>query len=241
MRTPTLASWSDFSEHRASAFSLLAANGLPLLGVLLWDWNLFNVVVIYWAENVIIGLINILKLISCASSNLESKDLPYKHGAKFFCVPFFAVHYGIFCLVHGVFVFVLLGGEDGGLDGLSGDWFELLLETGSLWAIVGLAMSHFFSFVRNYLIGGEYRRADLTTLMFQPYGRIIVLHLAILFGAFAIFLLGSPIWLLVLLVIGKTALDLAIHLLEHQNHSEDQRHDGHDGQNRGNEGFNAGA
>ncbi len=244
MKNHTLASWRDFSEHRASALSLLAANALPLLGVLLWGWSLFTVVVIYWAENVVIGLINILKLISCGSSVVESKDFPYKRGAKFFCVPFFTVHYGIFCLVHGVFVFVLLGVEEGGHGGPLGDWpepFELLRETGGLWAIVGLAMSHFFSFVRNYLVGGEYQRVSLTALMIQPYGRIIVLHLAIIFGAFAIFFLGGPIWLLVILIVGKTALDLALHLREHQNGSDDQRHDGDDGQDRGDEGFGAGA
>ena len=244
MQIPRLASYHDFSNHRASALSLLVANGLPLLGVLLWGWSLFTVVVIYWAENIIIGLINILKLITCGSSEIEREDFPYQRGAKFFCVPFFTVHYGIFCLVHGVFVFVLLGGEEGEFAGPLGNWsekFELLRETGSLWAMGGLAVSHFFSFVRNYLVGGEYRRVGLTILMIQPYGRIVVLHLAIIFGVFAIILLGSPIWLLVILIVGKTALDLALHLREHQNHSDDQRHDGENGQNRGNEGFGASA
>jgi ABC-type hemin transport system ATPase subunit len=36
------------------------------------------------------------------------------------------------------------------------------------------------SFVWNYLAGGERQRVGLAQLMTQPYGRIVVLHLAIL-------------------------------------------------------------
>ena len=49
-----------------------------------------------------------------------------------------------------------------------------------------------------------------------PYGRIVVLHLAIIFGAFATMLLGSPVFLLVILVLGKIILDLKMHFRAHQ-------------------------
>ena len=52
--------------------------------------------------------------------------------------------------------------------------------------------------------------------MMAPYGRIVVLHIAILFGAFAIMALGSPLFLLVLLIVGKIALDLKLHRRSHQ-------------------------
>lgn len=239
-----LASWKDFSEHRSSALTLLAANVLPLIGVLVWGWSTFAIVLIYWAENVVIGLINVLKMIFCNSSTEDVEDLPYQHTAKFFFVPFFTVHYGIFCLVHGVFVFVLLGSDNGGLGAPLGNWngrFAMMRETGILWGIIALALSHFFSFIKNYLIGGEHLRTTLPTLMAQPYGRIVVLHLAILFGAFATMALGSPIWLLVILIVGKTALDLALHLREHRAKSNEQSDNSYHGQNRGNEGFGSGA
>lgn len=238
-----LADWKDFSKHQASAISLLAANAMPLLGVLFWGWSTFAIVLIYWAENVVIGLINVLKMLFCNASADEVGEDPMPHAAKFFFVPFFTVHYGIFCLVHGVFVFVLLGGDDGGLGGPLGDWdqrFAMIRETGALWGILALTVSHLFSFVRNYLLGGESRRTTLPQLMSQPYGRIVVLHLAILFGAFATMALGSPIWLLMILIVGKTALDLNMHLREHRSASQTQSDDGHDRQNRGNEGFGAG-
>ena len=240
-----LADWQDFSKHRASAISLLAANALPLLGVLFWGWSTFAIVLIYWAENVVIGVINVLKMLFCNASEDEVGEEPMPQAMKFFFVPFFTVHYGLFCLVHGVFVFALLGGEDGGFGGGPlGNWdqrFATIRETGTLWGILALAGSHLFSFVKNYLIGGESRSTTLPQLMSQPYGRIVVLHIAILFGAFATMALGSPIWLLMILIVGKTALDLNMHLREHRNASQEQSDQGHDGQNRGNDGFSAGS
>ena len=52
-------------------------------------------------------------------------------------------------------------------------------------------------------------------LMSAPYKRIIVLHLAILFGGWGVLALGSPLPVLVILVVLKTALDLKLHLKEH--------------------------
>lgn len=46
----------------ASVVVLILANLIPLVGVLFWDWSVFEVVVLYWLENVIIGGIYILKM-----------------------------------------------------------------------------------------------------------------------------------------------------------------------------------
>ena len=48
------------------------------------------------------------------------------------------------------------------------------------------------------------------------YGRVVVLHLTIIFGAIAIQALGAPIAALVILVAGKTLLDLGLHLRAHR-------------------------
>ena len=67
---------------------------------------------------------------------------------------------------------------------------------------------------RNYLKNGEYQRASLNALMGQPYSRVIVLHLTMLFGGWIVMLLGSPLPALVLLVVIKTAADLRAHTAE---------------------------
>jgi hypothetical protein len=245
-----------------SGMLLVAANLVPLVGVITWEWSVFHVVVVYWLENVIIGVINILKMIICspdpAKVDLKGKlkqriaekpgeldedelrqafEFTHKleankgklgalhHASKIFFIPFFSFHYGLFCLVHGLFVFALLGKNELGSDSMPTgssaleeltELVELAMEAGGFWAALGLVVSHLFSFCVNYLGKGEYRRTVVPMLMIAPYGRIVVMHLAIIFGAFAIMALGSPVFLLVILIVGKIMLDLKFHNRAHK-------------------------
>ena len=52
--------------------------------------------------------------------------------------------------------------------------------------------------------------------MTQPYGRLVIMHLTILLGAFVSIFLGTPLGSLLVLVVLKTALDLAFHLRQHR-------------------------
>ena len=94
--------------------------------------------------------------------------------------------------------------------------FVFLTTIGAIWAVLALTASHLVSFIFNFIIKGEYRRTVVPQLMFAPYGRIVVLHIAILGGAFAIQALGSPIVLLIILIIGKIAIDLGLHFRSHR-------------------------
>jgi len=78
-----------------------------------------------------------------------------------------------------------------------------------------LAASHLFSFGWNYLVRGEFRRAKLAELMSKPYGRVVVLHIAIILGGIGAIALGSPLWALVVLLALKIGLDLKAHVKEH--------------------------
>lgn len=244
----TKPTWHDARFWKPSVLSLIAANFLPLLGVLFLGWSTFAIVVVYWAENVIIGIINVLKMIVCSPSretiqlaettdkqrtgnskqvlDMLEKQAPhlaaFHHASKFFFIPFFIFHYGMFCFGHGVFVFELLGKGGAMFGGPLESWsyfWEQLREEKLLWAVAALAASHLFSFFTNFIYRGEYRRVTVMQLMIQPYGRIVILHVAIIFGAILIQFLGSPVWMLVLLVIGKTILDIGMHVAERERNS----------------------
>lgn len=225
----------------AALIFLVAANLLPVVGVLSWGWSVFEIVSLYWFENVVIGAVNVLKIITCCPDPelkdakehflKESPDMPahlrspagssaLHHGAKFFLVPFFTVHYGMFCFVHGIFVFTLLGGAGGRMissgpfSGM-GRMVSEIFGSGGQWFVLAIIASHLFSFFFNYLGKGEYRRTVPPQLMIAPYGRIVILHVAIIFGAFLILALGSPVFLLLLLIAGKIALDVKLHRRSH--------------------------
>ena len=77
-------------------------------------------------------------------------------------------------------------------------------------------LSHFFSFLTNYLGKGEYRRTGLAALMQRPYGRIVVMHITVIIGAAVVSWLGDQLAMLVVLVAVKTLMDLKLHNRERQ-------------------------
>ena len=83
-------------------------------------------------------------------------------------------------------------------------------------AVIALAISHGASYYLNFIRGGEYRRVSPQAQMFAPYGRLVVLHVAIIVGGIAISFLGAPQAAIAVLVAIKTVMDLGFHLAEHR-------------------------
>ncbi len=213
--------WYRVGSSIGAVVALIVANVIPLFGVLFLGWSVWNILVIYWLENGIVGVINVLKMTraegTAAPGTGQSflvNGRPVNSVARFALIPFFVMHYGIFWFVHGIFVltlpmFMSLGSEPVG-PGMD-------LDPGSVaLAAVALAISHGLSFWWNYLVGGEYRRATAGGLMFAPYRRLIALHLTIIFGAMAVMFTGTPVLAVAILVAIKTLLDLGFHLAEHR-------------------------
>jgi hypothetical protein len=184
-----------------SLLALTVANLWPLLGVAFFRWTVFSVVLLFWLENVIVGVFNLARMWMAQGGSSQ--------GGKFAIMPFFAVHYGMFTLVHGIFVFALFGG------GSVGSITAGLRDSHVGAAALALAASHGVSYVVNYLGAGEFRTATLDGLMAQPYGRVVVLHVVIIFGGFAIAAMGAPTAPLALLVVLKVGLDVVAHVREH--------------------------
>lgn len=200
---------ADRPSFGLSGFFLVAANLIPLVGAIFWGWRVFDIVVLYWIENVIVGLINAVRMLLISRPNGSPLDVV----GKVFQTAFFLVHYGIFTVVHGVFVFALLGGGLGS-SGPKVPLDELLGKIG--WAVLALIFSHTLSFFMNFIGKREYTKRTLQEQMMAPYPRMIALHVAIVFGAFAIQALGQPVFLLAILVVGKTLADWKLHVRSHR-------------------------
>lgn len=196
-----------------SSLVLIAANLLPLYGVLALDWPVFPVMLLFWLENVVIGVLNALRMLLADPTDLAL------WSAKLFMVPFFCFHYGMFTAIHGSFVVSLFGGKnydhmDQGLVPVVGV-LRAIADFGVAPALAVLAGSHVFSFLWNFLMRGEFRRVSLSDQMGQPYKRVIVLHLTIIFGGGIAMALGSPVWALLALIALKIGFDLNAHVKEH--------------------------
>lgn len=199
-----------------SGLILIAVNLIPLFGVLYLDWQLLPLLFLFWAENVIIGVFNLLKILTC-------KPLcPISWASRLFLAPFFTVHYGMFTVGHGIFLFAMFG-KEAMPETQSGQSVEatrlieyLILEQHLVWPLIALFLSHGFSFIYNFIVKGEFLQKTPGDLMLAPYGRIAILHITILIGGFAAQILGEPIIALLLLVVLKTGMDLVAHLREHK-------------------------
>lgn len=234
-----------------SMLALVLANLVPLYGVLFDDWSIFFVMFVYWMENVVVGFYNVLRMLFACGTDLpvgeeeggkDAKAAPaaaagarpvppnglltatqlFTHGIKLFIIPFFIFHYGMFTLIHGVFVVTLFGKGITGGPAFSGGPFSIVAESlagapdqlSIFWAFAALMISHGISFGLNYMKDGEYLRVSAPELMGRPYPRIVVLHLTILFGGFGVMALGGAMPALVLLTVLKIAVDVGLISME---------------------------
>jgi len=185
--------------------ALLIANVLPLWGVLFLGWDAFLIVLLYWTENIAIGFYTILKIVFVKAPS------PKDQLSKLFIIPFFIIHYGIFTAVHGLFVLRIFKKVDELSIYVIRQAYSII-PVNMKYVLLALFVSHGISFVYNYLLKGEYAFAKVES----PYGRVFVMHIAIIGGAFLAEQIGSPVAVLFVLVVLKTIMDVALHLREHK-------------------------
>ena len=188
---------------RLSAWALIAANAVPLLGCLLFGWEPGVILALYWIESAIIGFSTWAKLLA-----LPAVPLP----KRLFNGAFFTVHFGIFMFVHGVFVaaFVFDGQHHFmGPEGVT-RLPRVVFGTYASWGLMALVISHGVSYVQNFWLK-ERNHLDLSQVLGAPYVRIFTMHFTLILGFFAVALIGSSAIVVALLVALKTVVDLKAH------------------------------
>ncbi len=209
--------------------ALILANLLPIVGVLFFKWNPFLVLILYWFESAVIGFFNVLRLVSSGAVRADGLFSFWGLLGGTFLSAFFVFHYGMFLFVH--LIFLLVGGSlTDSLKLPMGDPFEMVgtffasqttlgqtilqdptafflspLFAGGM--IILATAIHFYSdFVRSK----AYRVLSPQKVMMDPYPRIIVMHLAIMFGFLATVLLKLPAAIMAVFVVVKIATDIKI-------------------------------
>lgn len=214
---------NSIGVEKLTSSVLIIANLIPLIGVLFYDWDLQSVMLLYWLENLVVGAINVIRILFIAADKNIIERL--------FTSVFFTFHYGLFCVAHGTLLFELLSIRIDGLD----DMFSpiAMIQNGSLiinylqntmgntagLALIGMIISHAFSLRTHYFKGGEMKRITVSDAMTMPYQRIVVMHIGLIGGAFLIEEFGSTVLLLVALIVAKIATDVMFHRREHRRFS----------------------
>ena len=205
--------------RRLTPALLILTNLVPIFGVVFWNWDVVAIVTLYWAENLVIGGITILRMLRVSPIGGIGTSI------------FFILHYGGFAGGHGLFLASIfeIGNADA-LDNLSWPFFFVFIEmlvrvtetifsaAPSAWvlAVIAIGLSHCASFAYHVIGQNEDAGKSVNAIMGSPYGRVVILHITIIAGAMAVEALGSSLGLLLVLVLVKIIVDLGIHLRRHR-------------------------
>lgn len=222
--TRDTADWPE--RDRLPLAALAIANLVPVVGVFLFDWDAHNLLLLYWLENLVVGGYTLLRMLHAGGI----RALPL--------AGFFSFHYGFFCAGHGMFILFVLGlgsgeeaaremdtiGDSGGLmlpfEMLHDLFGHIAHKAPDLLALplIAFVVSHGVSTTIHHFIGREDAGRDAGDIMFDPYKRIVALHMAILIGAFVVMESGSgsAAPALMLLIAIKIAIDLHQHRSAHR-------------------------
>ncbi len=191
------------AARTTTSIVLIAANLLPLWAVLTGAAGVGDVFVIYWFENVVVWFTTMVKIVTARGGTADLTG-------NVLTAAFFAFHFGMFTLVHGLFSFILAN-LTGGLTGEPRTWLMLA---------AAILASHLVSLGLNWFGQGERNVVTARQAMAMPYPRMIVLHLAVIGGFFLLLGLGRPdgsydaVGPVALLCGLKTVLDVFFHLRE---------------------------
>jgi hypothetical protein len=194
------------TARTTTSIILIAANLLPLWAVLAGAAGVGDVFVIYWFENVVVWFTTTIKILTARGLTPEGVS----PSGNVFTAAFFAFHFGMFTLVHGIFSFTLAG-LTGGFTGETRTWLILL---------VAILASHVVSLGLNWFGQGERNVVTPRRAMSAPYPRMMVLHLSVIGGFFLLLGLGHPdgtydvVGPVALLCGLKTIVDVFFHVRE---------------------------
>ena len=201
------------SKLRAVVLALLI-NAVPLAGVLYFEWSAINVLVLYWFENLLIGLCTLIRLVM--HRRWTRKRGYWRHSnrlgiqinnkpAEMGLIGEYATGTFVFTLGHGVFVagiavLVQQNYPDQAMWQLS--WDQVLRGALAIAAFLGIELIVDLTRIRGASFAAlrDYAQARMS--------RIVVLHLAIIFGMFAMAMSNSPMGVLYVLIALKTGSDL---------------------------------
>jgi len=188
------------------AWLSLGTDLVPIIAIILFQWGPTPLVALYWLENLVIGGYTILRLAGSAVTGLGNLLL------ALFMIPFFTLHYGMFCYGHGLFIKSLSGegGSDGFMDVVN---WALSSGAGVAWLVAVIAASNMVFYLADFIGKGELRQTNPAAEMFAPYGRIVTLHVAIILGAFLSIATQQPLLGVLVLILIRVVFGIVLSVL----------------------------
>jgi len=192
------------TRQGGSVVTLVGANLLAIVLAVIEGWDLHELMLIYWAQSVIIGYFSVRRMLDLTEFSTDGvsqngRALKATRATQVSMAGFFSLHYGAFHLIYLVF---MLADER---NAFQGNWLFLML------CIAVFFFNHRYSFIE-HRERDKSRKPNIGNIMFFPYARIVPMHLTIIAGGA---LGGASTGVLLLFLTLKTVADVIMHKIEH--------------------------
>lgn len=218
----------NINIKQPSVISLIITN-LVLFGVAIYyDLSLFDILLIFWGETVVIGFFNFLKMLKTprlpkVSEAFKTDEVSREEllvtginfmyvFLKFFIIIWSSIMMTAFCMSQLVIIVVVFGDEEM----RSAQEFPLQHFYSFLIGMIVMFISHGISFITNFISKREYETTKLRKLIFAPFRRILLVWIVCIGGGFLLLKLeNDSFYLLIPYFLVKILFDLRQHYKEH--------------------------
>jgi len=195
-----------FHNLHLSAIALLMTNFFILFLALNFNWSVYDVLVLFWAETAIVAFYFVLRV-------------PFLHNwASIFIIPFLIIHMCIFMFIH----LVLIKGVASIIHPTLLKDYTVFIEFLSVYwiALIPIFVSHGVSYIFNFIKNKEYKKIQnkIKASNYHPYKRILIMHTILIIGALLTSMVDTSFIAIFILVTLKSIFDLNAHILEHSPH-----------------------
>lgn len=204
--------WNNRATRIFHALILVAVTAVPAAGWFFEEWSAGTTLAVYWFENVAACLFVAVRIAVHQRLSPRHGHFRYqaadRRGSQTSFLKGFLVTSLAFCAAHGLFLgFILFMLNRNGEHGLAAvDWRSV--QTGCLIVFVFLVIDLAVDLVR--VRSWSFLRIEQTA--YRGLGRVVVVHLTLVFGLFGVAMTGASSALFGIFVVLKTlyALSLAL-------------------------------
>jgi len=202
-----------------STTSLIVTNLFLMTMAIIYKWTIYDQIMVFWCENLVIGFYTLIKLPMCRDvlpENREHFPVKPKH-IKFIISPFFLIVFLMFCAMHLAMIHMLFYDDvESYANAHEQNYFPQVNWNVVLISIAALFVNHGISFIINFLGKKEYLTYRMDQMLILPYKRVMLVHLIVMvFGLLLNSAGRASIIGIVLFFLAKIWIDIRRHRAEH--------------------------
>lgn len=199
----------EFLPKKQNSFIWFNAAFLMFL-LLKGEVTALTILIAYFLETIIIGVVYAFKMYSIISSDNE-KQREKQGFANYSIILFFLVHYGFFIAIQLIFVFAFLEMSDEGIQEafhlIENLTYVLSLKGMSL-VLLSIVIYNLADYLLNFILPKKYETNSINKTFAEPYVRIIIQQFSVILGAFFMMFSQGVIFVAILLITIRSYMEL---------------------------------